>query len=214
MKTTLYKQSKSPKDITEHLNKHFCNIAKTIETEIPPSKQTFQNYLKNPTRNSLSIKPITKEEIQQEVKLLKNNTAIGPQSIPTKLFKTFNKTLSKPLTYLIHFSFIKGAFPNVLKTAQILPTFKKGDKTEMNNYRPISLISNVSKILEKLMYERLYIFFWKKITVSIPISLVSGLIIQQIVNLVKLLNKFEKHVRKVSFLISKKLLTQETTTHF
>ena len=42
--------------------------------------------------------------------------------------------------------------------AQILPTFKKGDKTEMNNYRPISLISNVSKILEKLMYKRLYTF--------------------------------------------------------
>ena len=66
--------------------------------EMPPSKQTFQNYLKNPTRNSLSIKPVTKKEIQQEVKLLKNNKAIGPQSIPTKLFKTFNKTLSKPLT--------------------------------------------------------------------------------------------------------------------
>ena len=81
----------NPKDITEHLNKHFCNIAKTIETEISPSKQTFQNYLKNPSRNSLSIKPVTIEEIQQEVKLLKNNKATGPQSIPTKLFKTFNK---------------------------------------------------------------------------------------------------------------------------
>ena len=53
----------NPKDIAEHLNKYFCNIAKTIETQIPPSKQTFQNYLKNPTRNTLSIKPITKEEI-------------------------------------------------------------------------------------------------------------------------------------------------------
>ena len=134
------------------------NISKTIQTEIPPNKQTFQNYVKNPTRNSLSIKPVTKEEIQQEIKLLKNNKAIGPQSIPTKLFKTFNKALSEPLSNLINLSFIKGVFPNVLKTAQILPTFKKGDKTEMNNYRPISLISNVSKILEKLMYKRLYTF--------------------------------------------------------
>ena len=87
------------------------------------------------------------------MKLLKNNTAIGPQSIPTKLFKTFNKTLSEPLTNLINLSFIKGVFPNVLKMAQILPTFKKGDKTEMNNYRPISLISNVSKILEIYILE-------------------------------------------------------------
>ena len=62
------------------------------------------------------------------------------------------------LTNLINLSFIKGVFLNVLKMTQILPTFKKGDKTEMNNYRPISLISNVSKILEKLMYKRLYTF--------------------------------------------------------
>ena len=85
----------NPKDIAEHLNKDFCDTAKLVETEIPTSKQTFQDYLNNLTRNTLSIKPITKEEIQQ-VKLLKNSKATGPQSIPTKLFKTFNKTLSKP----------------------------------------------------------------------------------------------------------------------
>ena len=87
---------KNPKDIAEHLNKDFCDIAKPVETEIPTSKQTFQDYLNNLTRNTLSIKPITKDEIQQEVKLLKNSKATGPQSIPTTLFKTFNKTLSKP----------------------------------------------------------------------------------------------------------------------
>ena len=87
---------KNPKDIAEHLNKDFCDIAKPVETEIPASKQTFQDYLNNLTRNTLSIKPITKDEIQQEVKLLKNSKATGPQSIPTKLFKTFNKTLRKP----------------------------------------------------------------------------------------------------------------------
>ena len=74
------------------------------------------------------------------------------------MFKTFNKTLSEQLTSLINLSFIKWVFPNVLKTAQVLPTFKKGDKTEMNNYSPISLISNVSEILQKLMYKRLYTF--------------------------------------------------------
>ena len=62
------------------------------------------------------------------------------------------------LTNLINLSFVKGVFPNVLKMAEVLPTFKKGDKTEKNNYRPISLISNVSKILQKLIYKRLYSF--------------------------------------------------------
>ena len=120
----------NPKDIAEHLNTQFGNMAKTIETEIPPSKQTFKDYLKNPTKNTLSINPLTKEKIQQEIKLLRNNKAIGPQSIPTKLFKTFNKSLSEPLTNLINLSFAKGVFANVLKTVQVLPTFKKGDKTK------------------------------------------------------------------------------------
>ena len=138
------------------------------------------------------------------MKLLKNNKIIGPQSIPTKLFKTFNKTLSEPLTNLINLSFIKGVFPNVLKTAQILPTFKKGGKTEMNNYRP--------KILEKLMYKRLYTFLEENNTFC---SYQFGFRPNHStkVHILKLLNKFEKHVTKVSLpvgfiLISKKLLTQ------
>ena len=150
--------------------------------------------------------------MQQEVKLLKNSKVIGPQSIPTKLFKTFNKILSEPLTNLVNLSFIKGVFRIFLKTAQILPTFKKGDKTEMNNYRPISLISNVSKILEKLMYKRLYTFLEENNSFY-PYQFRFRPNIQQIVHLLKLLNKFEKHVIKASspvgyILISKKLLTQ------
>ena len=77
------------------------------------------------------------------------------------MFKTFNKALSEPITNLINLSFVKGVFPNVLKMAQVLPTFKKGDKTEKNTYRPISLISSVSKKLEKIMYKRLYSFLKK-----------------------------------------------------
>ena len=80
------------------------------------------------------------------------------QSIPTKLFKTFNKALRKPFTNLINLSFIKGLFQNVLKAAQVLPTFKKRCKTDTNNYKPISLISNVNKKLEKLLYKRLNSF--------------------------------------------------------
>ena len=81
-----------------------------------------------------------------------------PQSIPTKLFKTFNKALRKPFTNLINLFFIKGLFQNVLKAAQVLPTFKKRCKTDTNNYKPISLISNVNKKLEKLLYKRLNSF--------------------------------------------------------
>ena len=51
-----------------------------------------------------------------------------------------------------------GVFPSVLKTAKVVPVFKKDSKLNYSNYRPISLLSNIEKILEKLMYKRLYTF--------------------------------------------------------
>ena len=51
-----------------------------------------------------------------------------------------------------------GVFPSVLKTVKVVPVFKKDSKLNYSNYRPISLLSNIEKILEKLMYKRLYAF--------------------------------------------------------
>ena len=63
-----------------------------------------------------------------------------------------------PLTEVINLSFNQGEFLAVLKIAKVIPTFRKGDKLDVNNYRPISLISNISKIIEKLIHKRLNSF--------------------------------------------------------
>ena len=68
------------------------------------------------------------------------------------------KNISVPLTELINLSFNQGKFPAVLKIASVTPTFKKADKLDVNNYRSISLISNISKIIEKLIHKRLNSF--------------------------------------------------------
>ena len=59
---------------------------------------------------------------------------------------------------LFNISFITGVFPSVLKTAKVVPVFKKDSKLDYNSYRPISLLSNIEKTLEKRMYKRLYTF--------------------------------------------------------
>ena len=64
----------------------------------------------------------------------------------------------KELADLFNLSFKTGVFPSVLKTAKVIPVFKKDSKLDYSNYRPISLLSNIEKILEKLMYKRLYTF--------------------------------------------------------
>ena len=108
------------------------------------------------------MSPTNAQEVEQKLKTLKSNKAVEPNSIPTKILKTYSKSLSKPLSELINLSFVQGKFPTILKIAKIIPIHKKGDQSERDNYRPTSLISNISKLLEKLVHERLYSFLEKE----------------------------------------------------
>ena len=148
--------------ISEQFNKHFCNIAKTTHKEIPSAKNNFSDYLKNPIEKSFFISPAAANEMETQIRCLKNNKASGPNSIPTSIFKNFRKSLRVQIAGISNLSFNKGKFPTQLKSANVIPVFKKGDKLEVINYRPISLISNISKITEKLIKRRLKFIFKTK----------------------------------------------------
>ena len=79
-------------------------------------------------------------------------------SLPTKILKEFNKHLIGPLSSIINKSLSEGIFPDILKSALVCPIFKKNDKTNCANYRPISLLSNIGKIFQRIMYTRLESF--------------------------------------------------------
>ena len=89
---------------------------------------------------------------------MKTNKSTGPNSIPTHTLKISNQIICKPLTYLINLSFSNGIFPDLLKTSNVIPVFKRGVNQDYNSYRPISLISNLSKLMEKIVHPRLYSF--------------------------------------------------------
>ena len=82
------------------------------------------------------------------------------------MLKEFKEELKKPLTIITNMPFITGQFPTKGRESHIIPSYKKGDKSECSNYRPISLLPNTSKIIEKAMYTRLYNFL-ENIIVSI-----------------------------------------------
>ena len=83
---------------------------------------------------------------------MKANKALGPNSIPTKILKVSQQVIA---------SFSTGVFPDLLKIPNIIPVFKKGNSQGYSNCHPISLISNLSKLIKKLAYKRPYKFLEK-----------------------------------------------------
>ena len=81
-----------------------------------------------------------------------------PQSIPVHLLKLIADLIIEPLCEIIINSFSSGIFPDALKICKVVPIHKGESTQELNNYRPISLLSIFNKIIEKLMHKQLYNF--------------------------------------------------------
>ena len=127
-----------------------AKIGSTIEEKIPKSKRSFKSYLSNPITSALLLEECNEDEIVAIISNFGNRKSSGPNSIPTNLLKEF----AKPLKLIMNKSLAEGVFPSLLKIALICPIFKKNDKTKCANYRPISLLSNIGKLLERIMYNR------------------------------------------------------------
>ena len=151
----------NPTKIANNFNNHFTSIAEKIEDNLVKSKFNYSKYLSNPNEYSFFMKPTNAEEVLCEITKLKNNKSIGPCSIPLKFLKLFKTILSEPISLIANISFSTGTFPSTLKTANVIPIYKKEDHTLCNNYHPISLLSNISKIIEKLVHIRLTKFLNK-----------------------------------------------------
>ena len=148
----------NPYDIANTFNNYFASIAETTKKTIKYSHKHFSDYLANENGNSIFLQPTDKEEIANIISSLNSNKASGPNSIPYRILLLLKNEISKQLADLFNLSFMTGVFPSVLKTAKVVPVFKKDSKLDYSNYRPISLLSNVEKTLEKLIYKRLYTF--------------------------------------------------------
>ena len=110
--------------------------------------------------NSMFILNITEAELTETILDL-NNSSPGYDEVPAIVMNQNIHALIKPLAYLINCSIKKGIFPDELKIAKVIPIYKSGDKTSIENYRPISVLSVFSKILEKIMYNHLINFINK-----------------------------------------------------
>ena len=130
-----------------------------MQQEIHFDENFFTKYLSNPLNHNFLFKSVDSNEIIFIIDSLENSKATGPHSIPTEILKLIRFNISYPLKEIINMSFATGVYPDKLKIAKVIPIFKnKGEQLLVSNYRPISLLSNVNKIFEKIVYSRLYSF--------------------------------------------------------
>lgn len=103
----------------------------------------------------MALSPVTEAEVARVIQDLKQKTSSDINGMSTWLIKHCYKNILIPLTKLINLSFTQGVFPSALKTAKVVPIFKKNDPSNVNNYRPISILPVLSKVFEKVFLKRL-----------------------------------------------------------
>ena len=139
-------------------NKYFASIGddlamkfKNCEDNVP----NFSNSCKSLPRTSMTLYSTSYTEVDNTISSLKNTSATGWDGIPTSIIKLAKHVIIPLIVHIFNLSVASGIFPKAFKKALIHPIYKAGDSTVINNYRPISVLSTVSKIFEKLLNARL-----------------------------------------------------------
>jgi len=141
--------------IVEKLNEYFVNIGSQLAATIQPSPSHFSNYLKQTYMNSFVFFPTNAAEVINIVSAFQNKQSFGFDNIPVNIMKSSISYIAEPIAAIINSSLDTGIFPDILKVARVCPIFKSGDKSDFQNYRPISVLPSFSKIFEKVVQCRL-----------------------------------------------------------
>ena len=135
--------------------KYFQQVPDTTKSKIKPGKHPYLNYLNKckPIDNYLSLEDTNVQEVLSHIMKLKNSSSPGPVQIPNEFLKLLAEPLAAPLTCLINRSMCIGYVPCSMKIGKQTPVHKSGDSS-VQNYRPITVCSSISKILEKVVRDR------------------------------------------------------------
>ena len=143
-----------PTAMSNVFNNSFTSIVKKTNSNIKFSPKHYTDYLSYTNRSIFFLTPTDKNEISFIIPSLDTHKSSGPNRIPVKNLKLLKNDISQQLNDIFNV-FLNWAVSSVLKIAKVIPIHKKQPKVDYTNYRPISLLSNVEKIIEKLMYEKL-----------------------------------------------------------
>nr|CAI5836261.1 unnamed protein product [Callosobruchus analis] len=144
---------KNPNEVANAFAEFYTNVGTELSSKIEKcEKYTFGN--KQQISKSIFLKPTCENHVIEKIINLKNNKSPGHDGIKAEHIKEIVMEIAKPLTCLFNNCIEQGIFPETFKSSIVKPIFKTGSKTNLSNYRPISLITNFAKIFEKILHDQ------------------------------------------------------------
>ena len=151
------KKITDPQEIADTFNNFFSTIGTSLAAKMPPCE--LEEELPRKRNVEMKFTEVTQAEIKKILSGMKKKRSTGYDDLSNKLLKEISPEILQPLTYIINNAIKTRTFPNEMKIAKVIPIFKKkGAITDCGNYRPISLLPTISKILEKIMDEQIRYF--------------------------------------------------------
>ena len=143
---------KGHRSIADGFNDFFVNVGPNLAKQIPlHDNKDIVDYMNTYNDKSMFLLPVTEDEVKTVVNGCKNKVSTDSDDISMNLLKGVFDFVIKPFTYICNLSFVNGVFPNNMKTAKVVPLFKSGSKSNFSNYRPVSILSQFSKILKNCL---------------------------------------------------------------
>ena len=145
-------------DIANLFNEFFTNVGPDLAKNIiTPNGTSIFDYMQNRNDTCMFLTPVDEMEVSRVVKSCKNKYSTDSNELSMYVVKRIIVNIVTPVTHICNLSFKNGVFPDQMKIAKIIPIYKSGKRENCTNYRPISLLPQISKILEKLFNTRLNI---------------------------------------------------------
>ena len=140
--------------IANKFNTFFVNVGTVLAKSITPTDKNPVDYIQQDIINTLYFDPVTENEICKIIGSLKDSAARW-DGLKSSMIKHIKESITVPLVHICNRSFVTGIFPSELKIANVVPIYKSGDEMVFSNYRPVSVLPVFSKLLERLVYNRL-----------------------------------------------------------
>ena len=151
-------------EIANQFNDHFANITSSVDlgdAPLYPNWDYISEFVASKLPSSaplFTIPPISEQDVESSLSRLKSNKAVGLDGVDGYFLKIAASAISNSLTTVFNLSISSGVFPDAWKVAKVTPLFKEGSLLDRSNFRPISVLAIVSKILERHVHSNLYDF--------------------------------------------------------